>query len=183
MPSVCRSRGGRHESASGNHIGGACVRRRSATRRYRTDTATTYFRDIPATSVWLRNDGPHITDCNGKMVCSGKRQGRVACLAWPSRRRGYSPVSVRSADDHLWINCQLDFGVLWPEIYGVASLGAIRSIAEATGVFATAAGPGLTGTLIDLGISLPTQMIFYGGYCLLGTAAMMIVSTQLQRRG
>jgi hypothetical protein len=46
------------------------------------------------------------------------------------------------------------FGVLWPEIYGVANLG----------------------------ISLPTQMIFYGGYCLLGTAAMMIVSTQLQRR-
>jgi MFS family permease len=74
------------------------------------------------------------------------------------------------------------FGVLWPEIYGVANLGAIRSIAEAVGVFATAAGPGLTGTLIDLGISLPTQMIFYGGYCILGTAAMMIVSTQLQRR-
>jgi len=74
------------------------------------------------------------------------------------------------------------FGVLWPEIYGVANLGAVRSIAEAVGVFATAAGPGLTGTLIDLGISLPTQMIFYGGYCLLGTAAMMIVSTQLQRR-
>lgn len=50
------------------------------------------------------------------------------------------------------------FGVLWPEIYGVANLGAVRSIAEAVGVFATAAGPGLTGTLIDLGISLPTQM-------------------------
>jgi MFS family permease len=74
------------------------------------------------------------------------------------------------------------FGALWPEIYGLSHLGAIRSIAGAGGVFATAAGPGLTGTLIDMGIGLPTQMIFFGCYSLLGTGAMIMVSTRLLKR-
>jgi MFS family permease len=74
------------------------------------------------------------------------------------------------------------FGALWPEIYGLANLGAVRSITLSAAVFATAAGPGLTGTLIDRGMSLPTQMIYLGVYCLLATAAMTIASVFLRRR-
>ena len=74
------------------------------------------------------------------------------------------------------------FGSLWPEIYGTAYLGSIRAVTVSAAVFATAAGPGLTGTLIDQGIALPTQMLYLGGYCLLAAAAMGAASTILCRR-
>ena len=74
------------------------------------------------------------------------------------------------------------FGALWPEVYGVVHLGAIRSITVSAAVFATAAGPGLTGTLIDRGIDLPAQMMFLGIYCLLAAVVMAMVSTKLRRR-
>ena len=74
------------------------------------------------------------------------------------------------------------FGALWPEIYGLANLGGVRSITISAAVFATAAGPGLTGTLIDRGLSLPTQMSYFGAYCLLATVAMTIASVYLRRR-
>ena len=74
------------------------------------------------------------------------------------------------------------FGALWPEIYGTAYLGSIRAVTVSAAVFATAAGPGLTGTLIDRGIELPTQMIYLGGYCLLAAAALSMASMTLRRR-
>jgi len=78
--------------------------------------------------------------------------------------------------------CATLFGSLWPGIYGVANLGSIRSVTVAAAVFATAAGPGLTGTLIDHGIALPTQMVFFGIYCLVAAGAMTIASVVLRRR-
>ena len=74
------------------------------------------------------------------------------------------------------------FGSLWPEIYGLANLGAVRSVTVAAAVLATAAGPGLTGTLIDRGMDLPAQMSFFGFYCLLAAGAMMTASVFLKRR-
>jgi sugar phosphate permease len=74
------------------------------------------------------------------------------------------------------------FGALWPEIYGLENLGAVRSITVSAAVLATAIGPGVTGTLIDRGMSLPAQMIFLGCYCLLAAGAMAIASVFLQRR-
>ena len=74
------------------------------------------------------------------------------------------------------------FGSLWPEIYGLANLGAVRSVTVAAAVLATAAGPGLTGTLIDRGVGLPAQMIFFGLYCLLAAGGMAIASVSLRRR-
>jgi MFS family permease len=74
------------------------------------------------------------------------------------------------------------FGSLWPEIYGLANLGAVRSITVSAAVLATAIGPGLTGTLIDRGMGLPTQMLFLGFYCLLAAGAMTIASIALSRR-
>jgi len=74
------------------------------------------------------------------------------------------------------------FGSLWPENYGVVYLGSIRSVTVSAMVFATAAGPGLTGTLIDRGITLPAQMKFIGVYCLMAAGAMALVSIILHRR-
>ena len=74
------------------------------------------------------------------------------------------------------------FGSLWPEVYGVANLGAVRSVTVSAMVMATAAGPGLTGTLIDIGISLPTQMLFLASYCLVAAGVMKIASVRIQRR-
>lgn len=74
------------------------------------------------------------------------------------------------------------FGSLWPEIYGLANLGAVRSITVSAAVLATAIGPGLTGTLIDRGMDLPAQMVFFGFYCLLAAGALTIASMSLLRR-
>ena len=74
------------------------------------------------------------------------------------------------------------FGAVWPEVYGTAHLGSIRSSIFATMVFATAAGPGLTGTLIDRGIPLPAQMTWFGVYCLLAAVAVSFASLRLRAR-
>jgi predicted MFS family arabinose efflux permease len=74
------------------------------------------------------------------------------------------------------------FGAVWPEVYGTAHLGSIRSSIVSAMVFATAAGPGLTGTLIDRGISLPTQMTWFGSYCLLAALAVSFASARLRER-
>lgn len=74
------------------------------------------------------------------------------------------------------------FGSLWPEIYGLANLGAVRSVTVSASVLATAAGPGLTGTLIDQGMDLLAQMMLFGGYCLLAAGAMTVASVLLRRR-
>lgn len=74
------------------------------------------------------------------------------------------------------------FGALWPEVYGTAHLGSVRSITVSAAVFATAAGPGATGTLIDQGVELPTQMVYIGFYCLLAAGAMTVASLILRKR-
>ena len=45
----------------------------------------------------------------------------------------------------------------WPEYYGTRHLGSIKSVAMAVIVMGTALGPGISGVLIDLGISLRVQ--------------------------
>jgi MFS family permease len=73
------------------------------------------------------------------------------------------------------------FGAVWPEIYGIDNLGAIRSIIVSAMVFSTAAGPGITGTLIDAGVALPAQMRWLGIYCLCAVVALTVVSLQISR--
>lgn len=58
-------------------------------------------------------------------------------------------------------------GAFWPEVYGTLHVGAIRAVAFAMMVFASAAGPGLMGWLIDLGVSYNSQVTGMGVYCLL----------------
>lgn len=63
------------------------------------------------------------------------------------------------------------FGAVWPEVYGVEHLGSIRSVIVAVLVLASAAGPGVTGLLIDSGVDYPAQITILGTYCLLVSAA------------
>jgi MFS family permease len=55
-------------------------------------------------------------------------------------------------------------GAVWAELYGTAHLGAIRALVTSGMVFASAVGPGLAGMLIDAGVELDIQAIYYGGY-------------------
>jgi len=73
-------------------------------------------------------------------------------------------------------------GALWPEIYGTAHLGSLRSLIVAMLVLSTAIGPGLTGWMIDRGIDLPQQMLAMGVWCLAGVAAMTYASRALIAR-
>lgn len=74
------------------------------------------------------------------------------------------------------------FGSLWPELYGVGFLGSIRAVIMAMLVFASAAGPGLAGLLIDAGIGYPGQVVAMGIYCLMVSAAMVPVASRLKAR-
>lgn len=74
------------------------------------------------------------------------------------------------------------FGSVWPEVYGTKHLGAVRAVVVAIMVFATAAGPGLTGYLIDLGVSYPNQIITMGLYCVAISIVMVITSRHLIAR-
>lgn len=68
-------------------------------------------------------------------------------------------------------------GALWPEIYGVRHIGAIRALAFALMVFASAAGPGLIGLLIDAQVPFDLQLVGISLYC----AAISLVLTGASR--
>ena len=74
------------------------------------------------------------------------------------------------------------FGALWPEAYGTAHLGAIRSVVVALMVFMTAAGPGVTGLLIDAGLPFPSQLRALALYCFAVTGLMAYVGARLTKR-
>ncbi len=56
---------------------------------------------------------------------------------------------------------------LWAEAYGVAHLGSIKALGHAVMVFSTAAGPGIAGAAIDLGVGFPAQAVFLAVYVVL----------------
>jgi MFS family permease len=58
----------------------------------------------------------------------------------------------------------------WAEYYGTRHIGAIKSVAAALMVFGSAIGPGVTGLLIDLGITFPEQMLPIALYYLVAAA-------------
>jgi len=74
------------------------------------------------------------------------------------------------------------FGAIWPELYGTEHLGSIRSIIVAMTVFGTAAGPGITGWLIDMNISYSKQIMVMGVYCLCACVGLFFVSRALRLR-
>ncbi|WP_234901932.1 MFS transporter [Agrobacterium rubi] len=74
------------------------------------------------------------------------------------------------------------FGSLWPEVYGVKFLGAIRAVIVAIMVFASALGPGLGGLLIDHGVAFTSQIFAMGAYCILIVMVLLPVSRHLTAR-
>lgn len=72
--------------------------------------------------------------------------------------------------------------VVWAELYGTSHLGAIRALATAGLVFASAAGPGLAGLLIDAGIALQTQCLYYALYCGAASVMYFALSGRIQQR-
>ncbi|MDC6167061.1 MFS transporter [Paucibacter sp. XJ19-41] len=74
------------------------------------------------------------------------------------------------------------FGTLWPEIYGLAHLGAVRAMIVAVLVFVSAVGPGSAGLLIDLGLSYPALLLALGGYCLAVSLTMRAAVRRLRQR-
>lgn len=75
------------------------------------------------------------------------------------------------------------FGAVWPEVYGLRYLGSIRALIVAVLVFATAMGPGVTGYLIDRGVSYPLQIVIMGVYCLAMSLPMARLARRLRARG
>jgi MFS family permease len=73
-------------------------------------------------------------------------------------------------------------GALWAEVYGTAHLGAVRSLATAALVSASAVGPGIAGLLIDLGIELDVQGFGYALYCFAGAALFVAIRPRFRTR-
>lgn len=74
------------------------------------------------------------------------------------------------------------FGALWPEVYGLANLGGIRAIIVSAMVLATALGPGISGALIDRGVSLPRQMLWLSGWCITACFVLGFSARQVRLR-
>lgn len=74
------------------------------------------------------------------------------------------------------------FGAIWPEVYGIKHLGSLRAVTMSLMVFMSAAGPGLTGWLIDVGVPFAEQLIYMGVFCLATILLMSIASRLYQRR-
>jgi MFS family permease len=73
-------------------------------------------------------------------------------------------------------------GALWVELYGTAHIGAIRALATAALVAASAVGPGIAGALIDIGIELDLQAFAYAIYCALGATTYFLLQPRLRAR-
>jgi hypothetical protein len=73
-------------------------------------------------------------------------------------------------------------GAVWPEVYGLANLGGIRAMIVAASVVATAVGPGITGALIDAGLTLPTQMLWLSGWCVMAGFLLAFAVQKVRQR-
>jgi MFS family permease len=91
-------------------------------------------------------------------------QFHAAWIAWPY----LFLIGVSTAIAHTAVSA------MWAEIYGVTHLGAIRSLATAIGVLASALGPVTLGTLLDHGISIETGCLVFAAYATIGSVLMTI---------
>lgn len=71
-------------------------------------------------------------------------------------------------------------GSIWPELYGTTHLGAIRALMAAVMVFGTAMAPGIVGGLVDIGVSMETQMLFMAGYTVAASGFLWYVMRVIQ---
>jgi MFS family permease len=69
----------------------------------------------------------------------------------------------------------------WAEFYGTRHIGGLKALATAVMVLGSAVGPGLTGVLIDLGVSLEAQYLGAAVY-FLGASGLMWIGMRRYRR-
>jgi predicted MFS family arabinose efflux permease len=72
-------------------------------------------------------------------------------------------------------------GSLWPTLYGTRWIGSVKALATSMMVVATAAGPGITGWLIDRGISFPQQTLYLSAWCVVMCAVFVVVAPRITR--
>jgi MFS family permease len=73
-------------------------------------------------------------------------------------------------------------GSLWPTLYGTRWIGGVKALATSMMVVSTAAGPGITGWLIDLGITFPEQTLYLSAWCLVMCVVFAFVAPRLTRQ-
>ncbi len=73
-------------------------------------------------------------------------------------------------------------GVLWAEIYGSRSIGAIRALIVALGVFSSALGPAIMGWQIDAGVDIPTLALTSVGMIAAAVALALVGLSMHHRR-
>ena len=71
-------------------------------------------------------------------------------------------------------------GALWPTLYGTRSIGSVKAILSAAMVAATAIGPGITGFIIDAGVTFPEQALFMSAYCVAMAVLFAFVAPRLR---
>ncbi len=71
-------------------------------------------------------------------------------------------------------------GALWPELYGTAHLGAIKSFVGAAMVFSTGLAPAVMGVLFDRGYSVEAVAAACALYCLAASALAALARTPLR---
>lgn len=69
----------------------------------------------------------------------------------------------------------------WVEFYGTRHIGSIRATIGSAMVLATAAGPALSGRLIDAGHPFAEQMPFFAGWCALSAAILAVGLARIRR--
>jgi MFS family permease len=72
-------------------------------------------------------------------------------------------------------------GALWAELFGTRHLGAIRSVAFAAQVVASALAPGLIGVLLDLGVPLAHQYVAMVAYTVVAALWLKLIVPRLDR--
>jgi len=65
-------------------------------------------------------------------------------------------------------------GALWPELYGVAHLGAIRAVVQAAMVLSTAVSPVAVGLLLDAGVTVAAIALGLCGYIAVSTGLAVV---------
>jgi hypothetical protein len=73
------------------------------------------------------------------------------------------------------------WGTLLPTVYGTRHLGSVRSLTTTVMVVSTAIGPGITGLLIDRGITFPEQGLAMGLWCVGLSLGARIICRRLAR--
>jgi len=74
------------------------------------------------------------------------------------------------------------FGALWPEVYGLKHLGAIRALVSSSLVLVSALGPGVSGWLLDSGISFTHQVAALGVFCGATSLVVWPVTQRVRQR-